>query len=241
MPGTVLTDCKIFMGGYNLSGFHNSVNLEGGVEILDDTRFGTAGTRSNTPGLRKFSYTGNGFWDDTMDPILYARIGAVREVMSFAPVGNVEGDRAFTVRAVNGVYNPLSGEVGALLPFEFSGESANSPLVRGVVSATGSKSATGNTTGLNLGLVAAGKKIYSALHVTTVNATSVVVTVESDDNSGFTTPVTRLTHATMTPGGGVKADWQELSGAIATDIWWRTKWTVVGAGPFVIFSVIGIQ
>lgn len=240
MPGTIFTDCKIFLGGYNISGFHNSLNLEHGAEMLDDTVFGTSGTRSNKPGLKTFQYTGNGFWDETLDGVLYNRIGAVREVMSFAPEGNVEGDRAFTVRAVNGTYNPLSGEVGALLPFEFSAMSANAPLVRGVVLATGSKAATGNGTGLNLGLVASGKKAYSALHVTAIAATSIIVTVESDDGSGFPSPTTRLTHTTFLGAGTVGADWQELAGPIATDTWWRSKWTIVG-GPFVIYHVFGIQ
>lgn len=240
MPGTILTDCKIYLGGYDISGFHNSLNLEHGAEMLDDTRFGTSGTRSNKPGLKTFSYTGNGFWDETMDGVLYDRIGATREVMSFAPEGNVEGDRAYTVRAVNGTYNPLSGEVGALLPFEFSAMSANSPLVRGAVLATGSKAASGNGTGLNLGLLGSGKRAYSALHVTAIAATSIIVTVESDDGSGFPSPTTRLTHTTFLGAGTVGADWQELAGPIATDTWWRSKWVIVG-GPFTIYHVFGIQ
>lgn len=240
MAGTILTDCKIMLGGYNISGHHNSVNLEHGAEMLDNTVFGTSGTRSFKPGLKTFQYTGNGFWDETLDGVLYARIGAIREVMSFAPLGNTEGDRAFTVRAVNGTYNPLGGEVGSILPFEFTAMSANSPLVRGSVLATGSKAVTGNGTGLNLGLVAAGKKAYSALHVMAIAATSIIVTIESDDNSGFTTPVTRLTHTTFLGAGAIGADWQEVAGAIASDIWWRAKWTIVG-GPFTIFNVFGIQ
>jgi hypothetical protein len=240
MAGDILTDCKILLGGYNLSGFHNSVSLEFGPEMLDDTRFGTSGTRSNRPGLKVFSFTGNGLWDDTIDGPMFARIGATREVLSIAPVGNIEGDRGFAIRAVNGTYNPLSGEVGALLPFEISGMSANSPLVRGIVMATGSKAATGNGTGSNLGVIATGQKAYSALHVTAIAATSLIVTVESDDNSGFTTPTTRLTHTTFLGAGAIGADWQELAGPVATDNWWRSVWTIVG-GPFTIYHTFGIQ
>jgi len=239
MPGTILTDCKIYLGGYNLSGFHNSMALEYGAEMLDDTVFGNAGTRSNKPGMKTFSFTGGGFWDSTMDAPLFARIGAVREVMSFAEDGDTVGDRAYTVRAVNGKYNPLSGEVGALLPFEMDAMSANSPLVRGVVLATGSKATTGNGASVNVGLVGAGQRAYSALHVTAIAATSIIVTVESDDATGFPSPTTRMTHTTFLGAGAVGADWQELAGPIASDNWWRSKWTIVG-GPFTIFHVFGI-
>jgi hypothetical protein len=191
--------------------------------------------------MKTFSFTGGGFWDGVMDKPLYDRIGAVREVMSFAELGNTVGDRVFSVRAVNGKYNPLSGEVGALLPFEMDAMSANSPLVRGVLLATGSKVATGQGTAVQLTpAVALGQRLYSALHVTAIGPTSIIVIVESDDNAGFTTPTTRLTHTTFTGGGTVGADWQELAGPVATDTYWRSKWTMVGAGPFTIFHTLGI-
>jgi len=239
MAGTILTDCKILVGGYNLSGYSNSIGVEYGVEILDDTVFGTNGTRSNKPGLKNLSVTGGGFWDTDLDLVLYSKIGATRDVLTFAPVGNVEGERSFFTRAVSGTYAPLSGEVGALLPFELSFMNAASALIRGVVMASGSKAASGNSTGLELGLLGALQRAYSALHVTAVAATSIQVIVESDDNSGFTTPTTRLTH-TLVTDAAVTADWQELAGAVATDTWWRSKWTIIG-GPFTIYHSFGIQ
>lgn len=242
MPGLILTDCKVLLGGYNLSGFHNQVNLEHGAEMLDDTVFGTSGTRSNKPGLKTVSFTGNGFFDTDIDGALFDRIGADREVLSLAPEGNVEGDPLFMVRAVNGKYNPLSGEVGALLPFEIDGMSANSPLVRGVLLVNDTISADGNSVGVNLGLLGAAQKAYSALHITASDVTSIQVTVESDDDPGFSSPTTRLTHTLFTSTGiEVGADWQELAGPVATDIYWRSTWTLVGAGPFTIFHAFAIQ
>lgn len=240
MATLILTDCKILVGGYNLSSYHNSLNVEYGVEMLDDTRFGTSGTRSNKPGLKNLSVAGGGFWDTDIDSVLYSKVGAVREVLTVAPIGNAEGDRTFSTRSVSGQYSPLSGEVGALLPFELSFMNANSAFVRGVVLATGSKAATGNGTSQLLGLLGAGQRAYSALHVTSVAATSIQVIVESDDTSGFISPITRLTHTLVSSGGGVTADWQELAGAVATDTYWRSKWTIVG-GPFTIYHTFGIQ
>lgn len=243
MPGTVpiLTDCKILLGGLDISGFSNSIAIEYGAEMLDDTRFGTAGTRSNKPGIKSFSATGGIFWDPTIDGALFTKVGAVREVMSFAPLGNAEGDRAYTIRGVSGTYNPLSGEVGTLMQSEVNLHSANTPLVRGVVLALGAKAASGNGVGVNFVTpVATGQKAYSGLHVLATTATSISVVVESDDNVGFSSPTTRLTHTLMTNAAGPGSDWQELAGPIATDIYWRSKWTIVG-GPFTIYHVFGIQ
>jgi hypothetical protein len=239
MAGLILTDCKILVGGYDLSGYHNSLNVEYSAEMLDDTRFGTNGTRSNKPGLKNFSVAGSGFWEDVLDEVLYNKVGAAREVLTLGPEGNIEGDKTYFTRAVSGTYNPLSGEVGALLPFDLSFMNANSALVRGVLLAKGSKAATGNSTGVNLGAALSTQKIYSALHVTVISATSIIVTVESDDNSGFTTPTTRLTHTTVLGAGTVTADWQQMDGPV-TDTWWRSKWTIVG-GPFTIYHSLGIQ
>lgn len=235
MSGVILTDCKIMLGGYNLSGFHNSVTLDYGAEMLDDTVFGTSGTRSNKPGLKTVAFTGDGFWDTTQDEANYNRIGAVRELLTIAPVGNAEGDPAYMVRAVNATYNPLSGEVGQLLTFTMDARSANSPLVRGFVLALGAKAANGTGVGVNIGSALATQKIYSALHVTDVTGTDITVTIESSADSGFGSPTTRLTHTTMTDIG---ADWQEAVGPF-TDTYWRASWTPTG-GASTIYVVFGI-
>lgn len=235
----MLTDCKIMLGGYNLSGYHNSMNLEYGAEMLDDTVFGTNGTRSNKPGLKTVSMTGNIFWDTTQDGINYNRIGAVREVMSWAHLGNSEGDTVFTTRGVNANYNPLSGAVGELMASEFDAMAANTPLVRGKLLATGSKAASGNGGGILVGAVSATQKVYSALHVLAIAATSIIVEVESDDAVGFASPTSQITHTTFLGAGTVGAEWMELAGPI-TDTYWRSKWTIVG-GPFTIFHSVGIK
>lgn len=236
MAGVILTDCKIILGGYNLSGFHNSLNLDYGAEMLDDTVFGTSGTRSNKPGLKTVEMVGNVFWDTDQDEVNYNRIGANREVLSLAPEGNAIGDIAYAVRAVNGTYNPLSGEVGALLQSEFNALSANTPLVRGrVLADLTSRAATGDGDAVELGAVDADQRLYSALHVITAPGTSIVVTVESDNDSGFPSPTTRITHTLF---NAIGAEWMELAGPV-TDTYWRSTWTIVD-GPAVIYHVVGI-
>lgn len=239
MATQTLLDCKVFLGGYNLSGYHNSIDMSYGAEMLDDTVFGTSGTRSSKPGLKTFEFNGSIFWDDTIDGIVYNRIGAAREVMSFSPDGNTLGDRGYTIRAVNGKYNPLSGEVGALIQSEFSGASANTPLVRGAVMIPlGARTLTGNLTGVQLGAISAVQRLYAGLHVVAASGTTPSLTVRLQSSTtlgGVYT--TRLTLTAMTAIGG---QWAELAGP-QTDQYWRADWTISGTTPsFNVFLVAGI-
>jgi hypothetical protein len=249
MATITLTDCKILLGGYNLSGYHNQLGVEYSAEMLDDTVFGTSGTRSSKPGLKKVAANGTIFWDDVIDEAVYNRIGAVREVMSWAAVGNSLGDIGYTTRGVNATYNPLSGEVGQLLSAEFNSEASNTPLVRGLIAIPMAPllTATGDGGVLNLGLLGAGKRLYSGLHVVSMTAgSSIAVIIQSDDSSGMGSPTTRITHDTINeaawvlPAGRV-GNWKELAGPIATDTHWRAQYTITGTTPSIsAYLTLGI-
>lgn len=243
MAGFVMLNAKVLLGGLDFSGQHSSLQLEYGAEMLDETTFqagvGTA-TRKFKPGLKTFSFNGDIFWDTATDEVLFNRIAAAREVMSFAPVGESEGDIVFLTRGVNATYNPASGEIGQLLRATMEGRNSNQALVRGRLLRRGDLTASGNSTGINLGAASASQRIFSALHVTTPatgGVPTLAVVIESDDNAGFTTPTTRLTHTTMTAKGG---DWQEAAGPF-TDTYWRAKWTITGVETFNVFLSFGIQ
>lgn len=243
MAVSVMLNCKVLVGGYDFSGLHNSLALEYGAEMLDETVFqagvGTA-TRLFKPGLKTFSFNGNVFFDTTVDEVMFNRVGATREVMSFANVGETEGDICFTTRGVTATYNPASGSVGELLQGTIEGRNNNQALVRSRLMKRGNITSTGNSTGLNIGSLS-GKRIFSGLHVTTPatgGVPSITGIIESDDNSGFTTPTTRLTHAAITVRG---ADWQEVLLGAVTDNYWRAKWTVSGVETFNVFWTFGYE
>lgn len=242
MAGTPLINCKIYVGGQNLSTDGNSLQSNIAPEMLDDTVFqpvSVGGTRSFRPGLKTFEITGNLFWNSDNDEILFNRIGFSNEIASVAMVGETEGDRVYFTKGVRGAYNPMSGEVGQIIAATLDVKNAGYDLVRGQLMTSGAKSANGTSTGINMGS-AASKRIFSALHVispTTAGVDSITGIIQSDDNSGFTTPTTRLTHTALLEDG---ADWQQASiGAGITDNWWRASWTVTG-GSFTVFWSFGI-
>jgi hypothetical protein len=236
MATEVLTNCKILLGGYNLSGYHNGLEITHGAEMLDDTVFGTSGTRSAKPGLKNFEANGNVFFDTTLDGVIYDRIGAVREVMSYAMVGEAHGDVTFFIRGINGTYNPLSGEVGALLQSEFTARSSNAPLVRGrLFVPDGTPITTGSATALQLGAVSATQRVYCAIHVTSVSGGgSATFTLQSDNAVGFPSGTTQATSTAFTAIG---AQWLEVLGPI-TDDWWRVGYTI--SGTVTAFVSVGI-
>jgi len=242
MSGFVMTNAKVLLGGMDFSGQHNSLALEYGAEMLDETTFqvGGAATRKNKAGLKTFSFNGNIFWDSDTDEVLFNRIAAAREVMSFAPTGEAEGDRVLFTRAVNATYNPASGEIGQLLQATMEGRNSNQALVRGQLMKSGSVSVTGNSSGIQFSPTSAMQRIFSALHVLTPatgGVPSITVTIQSAAAANFAGATTRLTHATLTAKG---ADWQEAAGPV-TDMYWRAVWTISGSESFSIYHSFGIQ
>jgi hypothetical protein len=159
--------------------------------------------------------------------------------LTVAPVGSAEGDRTFSFKTVNGTYTPIGGSVGDMLEFEIDAKAAGSAMVQGGMAKYGSVTANGNSTGWQRGAIAALKKMYGILHVTTWSGlTNIIVIVESDDNSGFTSATTRITFDTKT---GVGWDWKESTPGAITDTYWRAKWTVTGSGSCTIFVALGVQ
>ena len=112
------------------------------------------------------------------------------------------------------------------------------PLVRGTIAHPPgtARTASGTGTGLQLGAVPAGRRLYAALHVLSVAGTtpSITVTVESDDANTFASATTRLTFDAATAAGGQVL---RTTGDAITDTWFRVTWTISGTSPSFLFVV----
>ena len=92
---------------------------------------------------------------------------------------------------------------GGLLTFGFSCDAyadftnadsavfADVALTRGIIEFNSSATSSSTTTGSQLGAVSAAQRIVANLHVTTAVGSALDVIVQSDDNSGFTSPTNR--------------------------------------------------
>ena len=249
----VLIDARIFGGGVNFSGQSNKVELAFDLDEADTTVFEPAnpadrGWKERTGTVLDAKASIGGFWNagdpGKVDNALWAGLGLV-DVWSFIKGTGAVGDVAYTLRSLQSKYQLIGGDHGKVAPFEAS-LAGSGFAFRGQVAHphTTPRAAAGNGATVQLldngGGVPAGQYLYAALHLQSVAGTStptLTAVVESDDNAGFTTPVTRLTFAPATARGGQLL---RVAGPI-TDTFYRVKWTVSGGTPSFLFAAtIGV-
>lgn len=233
----VLRDVDVIADGYRLRGIMNSVALADIAELQEATVYADT-ARRRIAGLRSASIDMEGYFDATLDKELFDRIGVANVPITVAPDGNAEGARAFFFRAIAGEYSH-GGGVGEVNPFSLNAQGSDgSRLVRGTIMHNATRTTTANGTAQQIGAIAAGQRMYAALHVLAASASDTLdVVIASDDNSGFTSGANRITFSQATAIG---SQWLTLAGPI-TDNWWRVQWTIGGVGPsFEFIVVLGI-
>lgn len=239
-----LTNAGIWLSGYDVSGDHNMVEMPNGVESLDKTTFGQT-TRIHQAGLYETDLKGQcllSYGTSEIEDIIRGLLAVTDTPCTVTPNGATAGDRAYFSQYLTVNAKLLGGTVGDLHVGTWDAKgSGGFPLVPGTLmaakSARGSSSNSG--TALQLGAVAAGQRIYAALHVFAVSGSTptLAVTVKSDNGVGFGTPATQITFATA---NAIGAQFSSAAGAI-TDDYWRVDWTIGGSTPSFTFAVaIGI-
>lgn len=234
MATEVLKNQKVFFGGYDLTGITNAVSLSSEAEAVDATVLGN-NTRVNKGGLKTVAASIQGYFDaDPYDSALYTNVGASDKPLSIATSGT-EGEAAYMFKCMIGSYNP-SASIGDMFGFSLETAGAGN-LIRGTLMENNTAiTTTADGTGRQLGAITSGQKMYAALHVLGASGSSPTldVTIESDDNSGFSSAATRITFSQATTIG---AQYTTLDGPI-TDDYWRVSWTVGGSTPSFNFVVV---
>lgn len=238
MSKFVLLNARLFAVGADLTGASNKIELTSEVEDKETTNYYSSGYKELLGGLGSAEVTAEGQWealDSTkVDNASWAQLGGVGP-WTVCPDNAAVGDLAYLTQCLRSSYS-LGGSVGDVAPWSGKGASAW-PLVRGQMAhpAGTARTSTGTGTGVQLGAVTAGKRLYAALHVLSVSGTtpSITARIESDDNSGFTTPTTQLTFTAATTAGGEAL---RTTGSAITDTWWRIAWTISGTTPSFLFA-----
>lgn len=241
----MIVQTRLWAGAYDLSGDVQGLSFESTVEQEDDTVM-TDDTRTNEPALSDFAVQHEGVWSagtgGEPDGVLYTNLGLADVLATIAPNGAAVGDLAYFMRTSQGEYS-VGDEVGTLLRFSVSlRASGGLNAVRGTLMVNSNLAASGSSTGEQLGSVSGTQSLFAGLHVLSASGSSPTldVDVESDDNSGFTTPVTRISFAQATAIG---SEWATPVGGAITDDWWRINYTIGGTGSpnFDAVVVVGIQ
>lgn len=238
MANFVQTQLKCYLGPYDLPNFKGN-NLTLTQEPQDAAVWGVS-TRIHKTGLTGVAFGGDGLGDhaaDGVETILSAQMGLDDRVVTLAPVTGAEGERAYSFGGLISSLQPLGGAVGELSKFVMSGMGASGLWFHGPIDhAKAARTTSGNGAGRQLGAVATGEKLYATLHVFAASGTSPTldVEIESDDNSGFTTPTSRLTFAQKVAAG---AEIKAVAGPF-TDDYYRVKYTIGGTTPSFTFAVV---
>lgn len=237
MAKKVLTNTLILFGGQSLQGSMNQVAVEFSADEVEDSTF-VNDTHTFLGGLFSSVIGGAGFFDAAEpDATLFQSIGLDGVPLSVAE-SPIEGTIAYFMNAMLGEYSPHQGNIGEMLAFNL-GAGARDKLVRGRLFDNTTETISGNGANIQLGAVAAGQGVYSALHVIAASGTTPTldVIVQSDDAGAFTTPITRLTHPQQI---GVGSSFVKALGAV-TDDFWRLSWTIGGTSPsFSFMGLVGI-
>lgn len=251
-----LKDAAIWLGGYDFSGHCNNINLTGAKAELEHRVFGD-GIMSMFPGLVSTMVELGGFWSAESalapDPVIFTRIDptqtpAVWPLIVVPPnavgvAANTYGNNGYGVLGRQFLYS-FGGAHGQLMPFSVKTlPSSNYALARQRIEiAKQSLTATHTSTGSQLGALTATQRLLATLHVFSITGTgSWTLTIQSDDNSGFLSPTTRITFTTVDDTQDPAMEIKQVAGAIADD-WWRAVLTETsGTSTISVAVTIGIN
>lgn len=230
-----LTDATVWLDEFDATGHTNNVSLAGNADAPDKTTFGSGGWRESVGGLKsvEFSYSGFGDFDGATDDFDFANLAGT-VVHTVSPDGE-DGSVAYSFQGIKSAYRQTAN-IGDVFGIEGAAQNKGQGAIRGLVMLP-KTTVTGNSngTGVQIGDVAAGEKLYVAVHVFSAGTTADVI-VESDNANTFGSATTRTTTTVTTTGG----TWvTPVAGAI-TDDWWRVR-TANVTGSFSIAVFVGIQ
>lgn len=237
MAKRVLTDAQIFHDEHDFTSLVTTVDTPITEEELDSTTFGSGGNRTRTAGLRSAGLSLSGYWDSTIiDVPADADLGSATPIVSVCD-HNTVGTGAVLFQAKEFTYG-RNAQIGQIVPFNLEYMSTGPVPIKNarLLFPKTQISADTDGTAVQLGALAAGETLYAALHIFEVTTGTLTVTIESDDNSGMTTPTTRDTATAATVPG---VQWLTVAGPV-TDDWWRFEATLT-AGTATPALTAGIQ
>lgn len=249
MTEFVATAAFAYQGALDLSGHIHTWKVDGAVEPKKNTTFRSAklsgGFNRYKGGLRTIAAQVNGYTDldaGSQDELVYGQFTARTSNVLTAGNAETEGQACVLTQQVLTQITPGGGgQIGEMSEFALSSTGTDIGVRGFLLKEAGltGVSATGAIgTGVQAGAVGATQFVYATLHLLGTAATTITVVLESDDNSGFTTPTTRGTFngGAITAAGGY---WlTPVVGAI-TDTWWRLRVTAI-TGTWTVAGSVGI-
>ena len=238
--------------GRRVSADTSSLSLSASRETVDVTTVEDRAMRYDK-GLMGADISWSGFVDSDMEALQLRELAADQHqpFLAFKPPGT-RGEHAVFLHAHLSGLGSIGADQGQAATFDVSVMPDGRQYLTGSVlyngaGADGSVSASGSTSGVELGALGSGQVLGWCVAIPDppgVSGTTVTLRVglESDVDSSFSAPTVRATSSLFVeaaPGAGEVqmpgAEILEIDGDVSavTDTWWRLSWTVAGTSPLV--------
>ncbi len=236
----------ILLGTMDLSSDMSSVTIARTQEGLSDDTFSPTkafkarmgGLGDAVVGMAGLINLGDGSVGvATQDSTLFANMSLTGLPMLISFPGAADFDRCKFGKVQQGTYQS-GGNVGQRAEWTAEARVASASWTDGNIMATGAKTTTFNGVARQLGALSATQKLYAILFATAKTTfTSAVFKVQSDDNSGFTTPTDRITFTTVT---GLTSEMPAAVAGVVADDWWRITCSSFTGTSLTIYAAVGI-
>ena len=235
---------KIYVGHLDLTGLANRIDFGPLTrDMKDATTYADGGYSCVKPGLIKGEARVAGFQDwaaDVLDDEI--SVGQLGTQYPISVIPNASG----TVAAGDPCWLSRGLLDSQGLPF-VKGEMAafdwhmgyDTAAVRGFVGhPLAARTSSADGTAVALGGPTASQSLYAALHVMAFSGlTNIVVKVQSDDNSGFSSATDRITFSTVT---ATTSEWKSVAGSFSSETHLRASWAVTGTGSCTFAVTFGV-
>lgn len=234
MAPRVVTAAQVIVDTFDVSGWVGTIgDAPGSFELKERRTFGDRGFMRRMPGVRDGSWKLDGYADHEelvgVSALLTpADLGLSKAVSIALPSSGYDVAAGDWCQFGSGRLSSIStagSSVGELAPFGVELQSTGAFVLSGKVGAPLASRTTSGLTGTAVALTGpgSGQSLYALLQVTEAAGTNLVVKVQSDDNSGFTSATDRITFATTSAIG---TQLLSVAGDLSTETYWRVTATI---------------
>lgn len=226
-----VNNAQVIIGSFDASNFTGNIaETPGSVAVYEVPAFGFGGFQRRITGIKSGMVNLDGYTDHAATGIANALALGTQYGLAIGPTAQTPtyGDPVLMTTGKLTRWAPFTASTDA--PAKFAAEFAvDAPFMTGKVGAPLASRTTSGLTGTAVAMTGptASQKVYGLLCVTAAAGTNLAVKIQSDDNSGFTSPTDRITFSTVSATG-----WQwgtPVAGDLSTETYWRVVATIASS------------
>jgi hypothetical protein len=240
-------DSDVYVDEFDFGGVVNSAKISVDVPPGDVTSFSDV-HKTYVEGKPGFTIDLNGLWSSSSpayDAEMFIDLTSEERNVGIYPNQSTAGQFGYEGKT-NISKDAIPTPVGAVIALNVTWR-GDRPLIRSqLLHKVTAIASTANGTAYQHGAVAATQSVWSIVRLLAApggsGSNDLVITIQSDNAEGMSSPSTRLTHTTINQSSVALHETKEASGAV-TDDWWRAVMTISGGGSrtFSLVIAMGIK